>query len=243
MNPYKASEEKGIFIVIEGIDGSGKSQLIEGLKKKFDENMDYRDKVVFIRSPGGSDFAERYRDACLNEDTSLVTQMLFYGALLNHTAERVIKPLLRQGKVVICDRWYTSLAAYQGVISSNLELCRDIAFLSGVQPSLNLYLSLPLETAMSRNHGGDRYSTMDLEYKQKVKEVYDRLHQFPVETTYYGPATSFLLEDFHRFNKSSMAVGAPCIIDATQTVQEVLEDSYEEIIDHIEYAFKMKAKQ
>lgn len=106
--------KKGIFISIEGPDGSGKSTQIENIRQFFKEkNMD----IVFTREPGGTAIGERIRAIILDNNCRemdyMTEAMLYAAARAQHVAE-VIKPALEAGKIVICDRFVDSSIAYQG---------------------------------------------------------------------------------------------------------------------------------
>lgn len=105
---------RGIFISIEGPDGSGKSTQIENIKEFFhDKNMD----IIFTREPGGTPIGERIRGIILDRKCSemdpMTEAMLYAAARAQHVAQ-VIRPALEKGKIVICDRFVDSSIAYQG---------------------------------------------------------------------------------------------------------------------------------
>lgn len=105
---------KGLFISIEGPDGSGKSTQIENIKKFFAEkNLE----IVFTREPGGTAIGERIRELILDktyiEMDSMTEAFLYAAARAQHVAQ-VIRPALEDGKIVICDRFVDSSIAYQG---------------------------------------------------------------------------------------------------------------------------------
>ena len=105
---------RGLFISIEGPDGSGKSTQIENIKKFFeDKNIE----IVFTREPGGTAIGERIREIILDnsfkEMDSMTEAMLYAASRAQHVAQ-VIGPALEAGKVVVCDRFVDSSLAYQG---------------------------------------------------------------------------------------------------------------------------------
>ena len=139
---------KGLFISIEGPDGSGKSTQIENIKKFFeDKNIE----IVFTREPGGTPIGERIREIILdnafNEMDSMTEAMLYAASRAQHVAE-VIRPTLEAGKVVVCDRFVDSSLAYQGygrnlgdavsVINSYAvgECMPDVTFLMKLDPNV-----------------------------------------------------------------------------------------------------------
>ena len=102
------------FITIEGNDGSGKSTVIEGLKRIFSERgID----VVFTREPGGSMIAEKIRQIILDPENTQMddkTEALLYAASRRQHLTETVLPALNSGKMVICDRFIDSSLAYQG---------------------------------------------------------------------------------------------------------------------------------
>ena len=106
--------KKGIFISIEGPDGSGKSTQIENIRQFF---KDKKLEIVFTREPGGTAIGERIRDIILDNNCSemdYMTEALLYAAARAQHVSQVIKPALAEGKIVICDRFVDSSIAYQG---------------------------------------------------------------------------------------------------------------------------------
>lgn len=184
----QTNKQRGLLINIEGSDGSGKSSIIEALKKFTFSTAGRNVETVFTRAPGGSDFAEKMRHACLNEDLSVETQTLFYTSLINDCFEKVIHPALDQGKVVISDRGYGSTLAYQGVSQNSTLLLESILTNQCGRnlADLTIYLDIPLEVAISRESGEgrseDRYSKLATVEKKKIKEAYDLLYRGNWET-------------------------------------------------------------
>ena len=108
------SHSKGIFISIEGPDGSGKSTQIENIKDFLREaGIDF----VFTREPGGTAIGERIREIILDrkcKEMDSMTEALLYAAARAQDVAQVIRPALAAGKVVICYRFVDSSLAYQG---------------------------------------------------------------------------------------------------------------------------------
>jgi len=106
--------KKGLFISIEGSDGSGKSTQIENIKKFFkDKGID----IIFTREPGGTPIGEKLREIILDrnlKEMSYMTEALLYAAARAQHVSQIIKPALEEGKIVICDRFVDSSIAYQG---------------------------------------------------------------------------------------------------------------------------------
>ena len=104
--------KKNLFITFEGIEGSGKSTQSKKLQEFFLQN---KIESILTREPGGCEIAEQIRKILLDEkfnNMQTVTEILLnFSARLEHV-EQVIKPALKQGKVVICDRFFDSTYAY-----------------------------------------------------------------------------------------------------------------------------------
>ncbi|MGA9227457.1 MAG: dTMP kinase [Mesobacillus sp.] len=170
----------GIFITIEGPDGSGKTTIINMLA----ENLQKEGfEVVATREPGGIEIAEQIRQVILDRDNTAMdprTEALLYAAARRqHLAEKV-KPALEKGKIILCDRFVDSSLAYQGyarglgideVYSINEFAIEDM------MPQLTLYFDLAPELGLERinkNKGREvnRLDLENLEFHQKVREGY-----------------------------------------------------------------------
>ena len=108
-----------MFITLEGVDGSGKSTQAALLAEALGAS------AVLLREPGGTEAAERIRLLLADPETPLdpLAELLLFCAARADLVNRVIKPSLAQGKVVICDRFTDSTIAYQGV-ARNLGIVR-----------------------------------------------------------------------------------------------------------------------
>ncbi len=106
--------KRGIFISIEGPDGSGKSTQLKNIENFFAQR---NIQVVFTREPGGTLIGEKIREILLDKSNvgmdSMTEAMLYAAARAQHVAQ-VIRPALEEGKVVVCDRFVDSSIAYQG---------------------------------------------------------------------------------------------------------------------------------
>ena len=106
---------KGLFIVMEGPDGSGKTTQIN-LLKEYLEEAGY--ECLITREPGGTVIGEEIRQLILNPEhieMSPVTEMLLYAASRAQLVHEVIGPALEEGKIVISDRFVDSSIVYQGI--------------------------------------------------------------------------------------------------------------------------------
>ena len=115
--------KKGIFIVIEGLDGSGKTTQATLLAKKLSQNY----RVLLTAEPSRGKIGTFIREGCLYEDKRLPTEaeaLLFAADRIEHMYSEV-KPALDEGKLVICDRYIYSSLAYQGSAGLSLELDKN----------------------------------------------------------------------------------------------------------------------
>src|SRR5262245_4526799 len=137
---------RGRFIVIEGIDGSGKSTLAGRLAEHVASR---RRRLIRLREPGGTRIGEQARALLLdarNGEMTPLTEFFLYMACRAQLVEQIVRPALRKGTVVLCDRYYYSTAAYQGAagglgIPAVLDVAERIARFE--RPDLVLLLDLP----------------------------------------------------------------------------------------------------
>lgn len=179
MNNKKLNNlKKGIFIVLEGGDGTGKSTQAKLIAKYLEDNG--FESVILTREPGGVDTAEKIRNIILNEDIDPVTEaLLFASARREHLVKKVI-PALNEGKIVICDRFLYSSLAYQGHARGlGVETIYNINALAVEDcfPDLTIMLDLDAQTGIDRifNNRTDETNRLDkegLEFHSKVREGY-----------------------------------------------------------------------
>lgn len=172
---------EGIFITIEGPDGSGKSTQIE-LLKKYLEDRGY-DSVV-TREPGGTTISEAIREIILNpeyKEMSYMTELLLYAAARSQLVNQIIRPAIEEGKAVICDRFVESSAVYQGIgrglgVSTVYEV--NNYALGEVKPKLTIFMDLDAEDGLKRKKKQaalDRMEQEDIEFHKRVVEGYRKL--------------------------------------------------------------------
>ncbi|PKM53701.1 MAG: dTMP kinase [Firmicutes bacterium HGW-Firmicutes-5] len=194
---------KGIFITIEGGDGSGKSTQIDLLMSYFDE---HGFKVLLTREPGGTPISEKIRAVILdsnNMEMDNMTEVLLYAAARAQHVAEFIKPSIEQGKVVICDRFVDSSVVYQGyargVGIDAVENINSYATL-GLIPDLTILLDLPPDLGLFRKKNQQALDRLELEsdaFHLKVNEGYRLLakrHQNRILTV---DATKSI-EDIHQ---------------------------------------------
>ncbi|TMH39016.1 MAG: dTMP kinase, partial [Betaproteobacteria bacterium] len=138
------------FLTLEGVDGAGKSTHIEFIA---DAVRTKGAHVIVTREPGGTELAEKLRQAILEQPMSPIVETLLIFAARSDHVERVIKPALASGQWVICDRFTDATAAYQGAgkgVSMDLIARLAEAAHPGLQPSRTLIFDCPYDVAAAR---------------------------------------------------------------------------------------------
>ena len=156
--------DQGLFIVLEGGEGAGKSSVQRALAAKL--QAEGRD-VVLTREPGGTPLGEKVRALLLEsplEDP--VAELLLFEAARAHLVSRVIRPALERGATVICDRFAASSVAYQGF---GRELGREIVEVANevatraLVPDLTILLDVPASEGLARRAGQGARNRFDRE--------------------------------------------------------------------------------
>lgn len=169
---------QGFFISFEGGEGAGKSTQIRRLA---DRLATAGHDVIVTREPGGSPGAEAIRDLLVNgaaDRWSPVTEsLLMYAARRDHL-ERVIRPALARGAIVLCDRFADSTRAYQGAggdAPASLIAALETHVLGGTVPVLTLILDLPAEVGLQRAEargGAARFESKGLAFHERLRAGY-----------------------------------------------------------------------
>ncbi len=170
---------QGHFITLEGGEGSGKSTQAHHIQQFLKEHAI---DAILTREPGGSEGAERIRDLLVQGKTDAwdaSSEYLLFSAARRHHLVHKIWPALQTGQWVICDRYYDSSRAYQGV-GQHL----DMTFMDHVyqhiagsfQPDLTLIFDINpevgLKRALQRRHDEDRYEQMDIQFHHCIRQAY-----------------------------------------------------------------------
>jgi dTMP kinase len=173
---------RGLFIVLEGSEGSGKSTLHGGLAARMREvGVD----PVVVREPGATRAAELARQALLDPEHTLgpVSELFFYLAARADLVQQVIRPALDAGRVVISDRYTMSTEAYQMVgrgLPAEVVLPATRAATGGLVPDLTLVLDLPPEVGLARQVASgkrlDRLDRESAEFHRRVIDFYLAVH-------------------------------------------------------------------
>jgi dTMP kinase len=207
-----------MFITLEGGEGSGKSTLIKSLEIYFRERGD---EVIVTREPGGSLLGEKIRALLLESSDHQVAiraeLLLFLAARAQHVEER-IKPALKQGKVVLCDRFVDSTMAYQGYARGlGMEKMHELSLFASdnLEPDLTFYLDIEPEKGLLRakqtqkQEVNDRIESETLSFHDKVRRAFITLADLYPKRMH--------------------------LLDATQSPQAVLHQATQ-VLDHVRSA-------
>lgn len=204
-----------MFITFEGGEGAGKSTAIKRIVEKL-TSEGY--EIVLTREPGGTPIAEEIRNVILDKKNTAMdprTEALLYAASRRqHLVEKVI-PALREGKLVLCDRFIDSSLAYQGgarEIGIDNVYNMNLFATEGMLPDLTILFDIKPEEGLARIAANsqrevNRLDVEKLTFHNKVRDSFHELaKKFP-----------------ERF----------VIIDASKSPDEVFEESYKAIEDRL----------
>lgn len=203
----------GIFITLEGPDGSGKTTIAKKLINSLEEKGF---SCVHTREPGGIDIAEQIRNVILDPKNVAMdarTEALLYAASRRqHLVEKVF-PALKDNKIVVCERFLDSSLAYQGY-GRNLgfdEVLKINEFaIEGRFPDLTIYLDIDEEEGLNRigdRAFKDRLDRESIDFHHRVKEGYK--------------------EVLRRFKDRIV------VVDASKSIEEVNDECLKIILDKI----------
>ena len=169
-----------MFITLEGPEGSGKTTAVEAAVKQL-EKMGYQ--IVRTREPGGTPIAEQIRNVILDKNNTAMdprTEALLYAASRRQHLVEKVWPALKEGKIVICDRYLDSSLAYQGgarglgvenVLNINLFATEN------TWPDLTLLFDIKPEEGLKRiasnaNREVNRLDLEKLDFHHKVRDTF-----------------------------------------------------------------------
>lgn len=176
-------DKKLIYIVIEGIVGTGKStqskKILEYLKQKFPDK-----EIVLTREPGGTEIAENIRKTVqgtkYEEDMEPICEAYLYASARAQSLRKIVRQYNNKETIVISDRSFLTSTANQGEgrglgIETVLEI--NTKAIEGYTPDIVLYLDLPIEMGLKRvfDHGGDKFESLGIDFYKKVAEGYRKI--------------------------------------------------------------------
>ena len=168
-----------LFITFEGGDGSGKSTQVNLLKDYLD-NLNF--ETIKTREPGGTPSAEILRDLLTTGEVEKWTPMsealLMWASRYEHLIQ-VIEPALNSGKNVICDRFYDSTYAYQGVAHNlgidKMEKLKKI-IIGDIEPDVTFVLDIDpkvgLKRSLDRSNEENRFESYNIDFHNKIRSAF-----------------------------------------------------------------------
>lgn len=173
--------KKGLLVTLEGPEGCGKTT--QG-KLLYDFLTQNKYSVIKVREPGGTSLGESIRNILLNpknKNMDILCELLLYNAARAQLLKEVIRPSLKSGKIVICDRFLDATLAYQGYgrgISKNIIHFLNKMVLKKLLPDLTIIFDIDCKKGLKRalkakeNKKNDRLEQETFHFHQKVREGY-----------------------------------------------------------------------
>ena len=181
--PLTQDDFRGRFLTLEGVDGCGKSTQARRLAAWL---RGLGCDVVATREPGGTALGERIRQILLTQETQpplpRTELALVFAARAQHV-EEVIRPALRQGATVVCDRFVDATEAYQGggrQLGGEIVATLHRSLCDALQPDLTVILDLDIDIALARawrrqesaTNGEARFESEPAEFHRRVRAAY-----------------------------------------------------------------------
>lgn len=165
----------GKFITLEGVDGAGKTSHIEFIKEYLTNlKLDF----IMTREPGGTELGERLREILLHDEMTPKTETILMFAARNEHIEKVIRPGLTSGAIVISDRFTDASYAYQsggkGVEDEEIDVLKDLVQ-KNLQPDLTFLFDLPVEVSIQRlkkTRKLDKFEKEEKDFHENVRKKY-----------------------------------------------------------------------
>lgn len=175
-------EKKGVFISFEGIDGSGKTVQCNALSRRL-KKEGYQ--VMCVREPGGTSISEKIRLILLDQDHHVMdamTELFLYEAARSQLLIERIRPALKRGEIVLCDRFIDSTIAYQGFgrrLSLNMIYGIHNKICGQAIPDRTFILHIPWEESCRRRFldqkNSDRMENEESQFFRRIIEGYETI--------------------------------------------------------------------
>lgn len=166
-----------MFIVFEGLDGCGKTTQIELLENKLKENG-YKN-IKLIREPGSTKVSEEIRNILLYNKLTDIQRLFLFLASRNIVTNEQIIPSIKNGDIVICDRYAPSTLAYQGYGKrvADIELVHKMNNLACeyIHPDLIIFIDVPVEECMKRMNIEDEMEKASIPVYEEIYNGYKQL--------------------------------------------------------------------
>ncbi|MGC8830771.1 MAG: dTMP kinase [Verrucomicrobiia bacterium] len=214
---------RGLFITFEGTEGCGKTTQIKLLANRIESEFDV--PIIVLREPGGTPIGEEIRYILKHSPDNVAmtpeAELLLMNASRAQLVREVIRPALKEGKIVLCDRFYDSTVAYQGYGRGlNLDdVYRVINIAVGdTRPDLTILLSIPLELSLQRrkvrnnSNNGEINSTADKK-NTNLRDRFEEADNDFFRRVHYG------FEQIAKQEPQRIKV-----LDATKPIDEVFEE-------------------
>lgn len=191
--------ERGKFITVEGIDGAGKSAIIDTIVSTVTENGI---EIVTTREPGGTRVGEQLRELILCREVTITVdaEILIIFAARSQHLEEIILPNLEAGRWVLCDRFTDSTYAYQGggrkIPFERIQVIEDW-LQKGFRPDLTLLLDADVETGRERvrvESVPDRFEAETKNFHKRVRKAYRLIAESDSERIKYIDAVQAIEE-------------------------------------------------
>jgi dTMP kinase len=178
----KSPLKQGLFITFEGIDGAGKTTLINAITRRL-ESEGY--PVLYTKEPGSTWLGEQIRNLVLHSNGAIAphAELCLYLTSRAQNVSEVIMPALKEHKIVLCDRYNDSTIAFQGAarglgVEKVTDMCHFIT--QNLNPHLTLCLDIDPEVSLQRakkNGAHDRIESEALSFHHKVRDAYRAIHK------------------------------------------------------------------
>ncbi len=187
------NNQSGFLLVLDGIDGTGKTTLSHRLASFLIKNQF---KVILSREPTTGQFGKKIRESAINGRLSLEEELNLFVQDRKEHIETVIRPALDNGEIVILDRYYFSTMAYQGARGGDVENIKKIHEDFAINPDLIILLQLDINKALERisnsREGADLFEGK--EYLQKVSDIYDKIEHENIRRINADQSTENIIE-------------------------------------------------
>ena len=169
-----------MLITFEGIEGCGKTTQIDLLG---DHLLRQGYSVVKTREPGGTSFGEALRKLLLTKDMNVgpMCELMVFMAMRAQHMDEVILPAIKEGQIILCDRFTDATYAYQGSgrkIETQVIDTLNAMVTKGIRPNLTILLDIPVEKGLKRRAAAsdmDRIEAEEISFHQRVRKAYGRL--------------------------------------------------------------------